>query len=74
MGAGQEGEALGDVRAGVELGEAGALGPGNEFLDFIPNTVEDTGGVKAGDGRITFVAEKAQSGGSSRERIREVAR
>lgn len=74
MGARQEGEALGDVRTGVELGEAGALGPGNEFLDFILHAVEDAGGVKAGDGRTTFVAEKAQSGGSSRERIREAVR
>lgn len=34
-------------------------------LDFIPSAMGGLGGVSAGNDRITFMAEKVQSGGST---------
>ena len=41
-----------------ETGEAGVLEPSGEVLDFILSAVGDNEEVKAGNHRITFVAQK----------------
>lgn len=41
-----------------ETGEAGVPEPGGEVLDFILSAVGDNEEVKAGNNRITFVAQK----------------
>ena len=48
-----------------ETGEAGVLEPGGEVLDFILSAVGDNEEVKAGNNRITFVAQKEWPGGST---------
>lgn len=52
-----------------ETGEAGVLGPGGEVLDFTLSAVVGNEGVKAGNSKIAFVAEKEQAGGSTEKAL-----
>ena len=48
---------------------AGVLGPGGEGLDFTLSAVVGNEGVKAGNSKIAFVAEKEQAGRSTEKAL-----
>lgn len=58
---------MGDDR--VRDWRAGVLGPGGEGLDFTLSAVVGNEGVKAGNSKIAFVAEKEQAGLSTEKAL-----